>query len=325
MSGLDKYNFRRLARSQRWAAGIKGPKTGRVYNPNGRRGKKGYAKSQDKDSEVYNPSGRRGKEGSSWTNTKSNNEILVIFFFIAISYAYTCIDNMVVTFIICVVFALYMIGELVSLTDEEKEMIAQRELELKKEVEQAKKIIANEIEKIKNETIVEIDNGWTEKQKEFAWLFGKVPESDYISISFNGDSEDKYISSQNELSSLQPILCINDNRINIILTPEFVYVEDLDSAWYRISLKDCKFVISHIHSVINGVKPKDCEVQARYPNGRNSDMNSEWTEQDWKYVCKVAFLTINCNKSVIEITASNFESYEQLARRLDNFRRKYYV
>ena len=33
MSGLDKYNFRRLARSQRWAAGIKGPKTGRVQNP----------------------------------------------------------------------------------------------------------------------------------------------------------------------------------------------------------------------------------------------------------------------------------------------------
>ena len=41
MSGLDKYNFRWLARSQRWEAGIKGPKTGRVYNPNGRRGNSG--------------------------------------------------------------------------------------------------------------------------------------------------------------------------------------------------------------------------------------------------------------------------------------------
>ena len=89
-------------------------------------------------------------------------------------------------------------------------------------------------------------------------------------------------------------------------------------------LEECEFSFNEMQSAISGIKPKDSVVKARYPNGRNRDINSEWTEQDWKYVCMVALFTINCKESFIEITASNIESYKKLARRLDNFRRKYY-
>lgn len=300
MSGFDKYFFRMLARGQRWEAGIKGPKTGRVYNPNGRRGKKGLSSSY----------------------SEANNKMSKIIFFLGLGCAASFISEYVNTkYIFYVIIGAIILYFFVNLTDTEKSREAQKIRELKNE---ADRTVANEVAILKKENSAEIDNGWTEKHKDFAYLFNQPPESDYLSIIFRPDTEYRYDNAQSDLTILRPILSVKDSYITLFLTPEFIFVQSIDSLWYRMPLDGCEFNFSEMQSAISGIKPKDSVVKARYPNGRNRDINSEWTEQDWKYVCMVALFTINCNKSFIEITASNIESYKKFARRLDNFRRKYY-
>lgn len=300
MTGFDKYNFRRLARGQRWKTGINGPHTGRVYNPNGRKGNKGPS-----DSYTEN-------------NTKATLKGLLVLYLLICLVVGLIKGHPIIGFL-GLVFGILIYRGVKSNSPENV-----LKLEKARKKDEAVYTLNNEVKVIKRQANVDIDDGWTEKQKEFAYLFNQAPESDYLSIIFRPDTEYRYDNAQSDLTLLRPTLSVKDSYITLFITPEFIFVQSVDSLWYRIPLEECEFSFNEMQSAISGIKPKDSVVKARYPNGRNRDINSEWTEQDWKYVCMVALFTINCKESFIEITASNIESYKKLARRLDNFRRKYY-
>lgn len=305
MSGFDKYNFRRLARGQRWEMGIKGPHTGRVYNPNGRRGKKGAPESSN-----------------------GNNTITTFCKIFALILLLEFIKNLFKTNIFLGLIVLGIIGLILYAFISGPPKDELKTDELKAEEERRKALLRasanDEINLIKSTINVEIDESWNEKQIDFAWLFNKTPQSDWSQIKFEHNNSDMCDTIENDINLSEPLVCIDDNRRRVFFTPESIVIKDEESVYFHIPFEKCILVFTKTHLTFDGMFPKDCVKKVRYPNGRNTDMDSEWTEQDWKYVCSMGQLTVKYKDICIEIIGSNIEGIKEFAHRLQIFKQKYY-